>query len=209
MARKKARTVGPSVVGPTPATEDQPFGLSIQARQAAQDAAMGEAGPDARKQVKKLKPASFFTAPPRTEIFEKDADGASKDSFKPAAAAPANLGAISGRECVTARDEKDERAGRGANHHHHQIVHTIVLAGCQLMGLPSSHNKDAYKQDAPALYFAAHTRPGAQTCCSLPTTLTCHCPLSLSCCLHPRLPTHSSCHHSDVGQDLPGQGWRA
>jgi hypothetical protein len=95
---RKARTAAPTVVGATPATEDQPFVISIQQRQAAQDAELGmDAAAGRRKQPAKLKPTNFFTAPPRTEIFRKDDAGGDKDrNFKPRAAAPANLGEISG-----------------------------------------------------------------------------------------------------------------
>lgn len=103
MGRKKARSTGaPNVVGATPATEEQPFAISIQQRQAAQDAVLGEDAAVRRKQPAKLKPTNFFTAPPRTEIFEErdDADGSKDMTFKKraAAAAPANLGEISGSE---------------------------------------------------------------------------------------------------------------
>lgn len=100
-----------NVVGATPATEDQPFVISIQQRQAAQEAEAAAAA-TRKRQLAKLKPTAFFTAPPRTEIFEEgDADdveggndndgGQHKDKGfrkKAAAAAPANLGEISGSE---------------------------------------------------------------------------------------------------------------
>jgi hypothetical protein len=99
---RKARTTAANIVGATPATEEQPFAISIQQRQAAQDAVLVEDAAVRRKQPAKLKPTNFFTAPPRTEIFEErdDADGAKDLTFKKraAAAAPANLGQISGSE---------------------------------------------------------------------------------------------------------------
>lgn len=96
---RKARTAAPTVVGATPATEDQPFVISMQQRQSAQDAAgdMDTAG--RTRQPAKLKPTSFFTVPPRTEVLEKDDDGGEKDMFKRRADAPANLGEISGSKC--------------------------------------------------------------------------------------------------------------
>lgn len=100
--RKARTTAGPSVVGATPATEGQPFVISLQQRQAAQEDVLGVDAEARKKQPAKLKPVSFFTAPPRTEIFEeRDDDGGDKDmTFKKraAAAAPANLGEISGSE---------------------------------------------------------------------------------------------------------------
>lgn len=105
----------PTVVGATPATDEPIFALSIQQRQAAQDAAdlAKDAAARERRQPAKLKPTNFFTAPPRTQIMvekdtaggggggdDKDDDGV-KDSFKQRAAAPANLGEISGSKLKT------------------------------------------------------------------------------------------------------------
>lgn len=98
--RKTRNTAAPTVVGPTPATEEQAYAMPIQKRQAAQDAELGvdAAAASQRKQPAKLMPVNFFTAPPRTEILaEKDENGV-KDMFKQRAAAPANLGEISGSE---------------------------------------------------------------------------------------------------------------
>lgn len=106
--------MAPTVVGATPATEDQPFVISIQQRQAAQEAEGAADAATHRRQPKVLKPTNFFTAPPRTEIFEErddDAVGGGADDGqghrdkvfrkKAAAAAPANLGEISGSEYCT------------------------------------------------------------------------------------------------------------
>lgn len=108
--RKARTTAGPSVVGATPATEGQPFVISLQQRQAAQaEDVLGVDAEVRKKQPAKLKPVNFFTAPPRTEIFdERDDDGGDKDmTFKKraAAAAPANLGEISGSEYMLLRPQ--------------------------------------------------------------------------------------------------------
>jgi hypothetical protein len=109
--RKARTTVAPTVVGATPATEDQPFVISIQQRQAAQEAEGAADAATHRRQPKVLKPTNFFTAPPRTEIFEERDDAVGGDDGqghmdkvfkkKAAAAAPANLGEISGSEYCT------------------------------------------------------------------------------------------------------------
>lgn len=102
--RKARTTAAPSVVGATPATEDQLFGFPIQQRQAGQDDVLGVDAAARRKGPAKLKPSNFFAVPPRTEIFEErdadDADGDKDLTFKKKkdAAAPANLGEISSSE---------------------------------------------------------------------------------------------------------------
>jgi hypothetical protein len=128
---RKARTVGvtTNVIGPTPTTENAPFGVAaMQHRAAAQDDLLGLGGAGARagqgrrgREPAKMRVAAFYTAPPRTELMPgiddrgaapgaggggDDAGGGSArgDTFKRRAGAPANLGEIAGSECLLRAD---------------------------------------------------------------------------------------------------------
>jgi hypothetical protein len=126
---------------------------------------LGEDAAVRRKQPAKLKPTNFFTAPPRTQIFEEsdNADGTNDMTFKKraAAAAPANLGEISGSEYCCAPTLPP--------HPPTHPQHRLPVARIDGLGLP---DKDGVCSEA------AHTQLEH---CSTHTIRPCCCQIASGC----------------------------